>query len=257
MIHYRFMERKQITEKKTLSFKDVNELVKHNRFSVTKDTKYKVRCIDGRYTSENLNPLARPGADAGVLMELIATNHEYHLGLTDKNIQEIVLSTVGGVKHLYFHTDTHSDGSVFGCGHIKQAIQDPQAYQLKKEHMDSVIDFLQNSIKKGANNVILEGEHEEGAVLVVKGSEWSVAPQGKAFIYHQTLDDLRRKQMIQLMIPYIDKALHIDEEYLYGIMTQVADNQRMKTIGCLASGLPLYEVCFGKNDEYAIQNINI
>ncbi len=242
-------------EKHIFSLEEIEPLVAKNRFRITSDNRFKTRCIDGRYSGLDLPALATPGADAGLVMEIIAVNREYDLGLTHQSIEEIILSTVNGYDHFYLHTDTDHPTDMLGCGHINQVFGDPLAYQMDKSDVDYVKSFLVRAQRKGAKNTILEDGHKEGAVLILKGSEWSVAPEGKAFIYTQTLDDMRRKQVAHMMISYISEKLKIDEGYLYHILTQIADNQRMETVRRLASGLPIYEVDFEKNGKYTLKTI--
>lgn len=254
MIYYRSVKRKQETGKKILTFEDIDELVLQNRFPVTKKNRH-ARCIDGRYTSDTIGSLARPGADAGVMMELLAVNREYNIGLTHQLMEEIIVSVVKGYDNFYLHSDTHHKQDVLGCGHINEAHKDPSAYQLEKSDMDYMDSFLVDAQHKGAINVILEGEHNEGAVLIIRGEHWSVAPIGKTFVYHQALDDLRRKTLVDILLPYVDKSLKVSKEYLYDILTQVADNQRLETVRRLASQLPIYEVVFEKNGAYKVKSL--
>lgn len=237
------------------SLREIEKLVKKNRYKVNDDNKFKARCVDGRYVGDNLPPLARPGADAGSLMEMLVANDTLSLGLQNKVVADILLSIVGGYTHFHFHTDRYYPTKILGCGHIKEVLQDPEPYQLTEASAMFLQDFLQTVSDKGACITILEGDHREGAVLIIRGKDWSVASDNKLFVYHHTLDDERRKLIAHKMVLCIDPTLQVREEYLYNMLSQIADNQRMETVNRLAAGLPIYQASFEKNGEYEIEKI--
>jgi hypothetical protein len=147
-----------------------------------------------------------------------------------------------------------------GCGHFKQAAKDPSVYGLVEEEIKAINGFLKEAIKKGAKCEILPGEHLEGAVLLVKGDHWSVAPQlisnseiMEAFVYQKTLDNKRRKILVKHLLPYVKAPFSVDEEYLYQILSQVTDNQLLETVNRLAKDLPMYEVEFEGDGGFEIR----
>lgn len=223
----------------------------------------------GKTQGEKPEPLAKPGADIGDLMIVFAANREYGLEIKKEKIFKAVLETVGGFENFRFHTDDHNLNSkseilnsFLGCGHFKQAYQDSAAYSLSKEEIKAINKFLTEAKKKGAKGEVLQGEHLEGAVLIVKGDHWSIAPQLmlnneviEAFIYQKTLDDKRRRILAKHLLPYVKAPFSVDEEYLYQIMSQVADNQLLETVSRLAKDLPVYEVAFEEDGGFEIKQL--
>lgn len=242
-------------KKKTLSLSKIEKLVKKNRYKTNDDNKFKARCIDGRYIGNNLPPLARPGGDAGSLMEMLAINDTLSLGLKNAEVANRLVAIVGGYERFHFHTDMHHPTKIIGCGHIKEVLQNHTSYGLTIVSVTFLQDFLNTITEKGASITILNGDHTEGALLIVKGEDWSVEPDNKIFVYHKTLDDQRRKLIAHQMIQYIDPKLQVEEEYLYDMLSQISDNQRMETVKRLAEGLPIYEVVFEKNGKHEIEKI--
>jgi hypothetical protein len=119
--------------------------------------------------------------------------------------------------------------------------------------------------KKSINHVVLEGEHCESAIVVIKGNTHSVYPSfnpigednkvfpylTQVFVYHRTLDNERRKQIVQAMLPYV-KLPNITADYLYEVLSQVADDQLLEIVATLAPHLPLYEVEFESNGKFEV-----
>jgi len=278
-------------QKRKLTIEEVEELVRENRYPVNEKHWFLSRCIDGRYERkvqsskfkvQSLEPLAKPGADIGDLMIVFVANREYDLRIKPEKIFEALLKTVGSWKNLRFQTDEHSklkvkseklkvDYSEFlGCGHFKQATEDPSAYGLVEEEIKAINGFLTKAIKKEAKCEILQGEHLEGAVVMVKGEDWSIAPKLMAnnltikqfsnetievFIYQKTLDNKRRRILAKNLLPYVKTSFSVDEEYLYQILSQVSDNQLLETVNRLAKDLPAYEVEFEEGGEFEIKQL--
>jgi hypothetical protein len=264
-------------QKRKLIIEEVEELVLENRYPVDEETWFLSRCIDGRYQSTSeveeersdgktsevkLEPLAKPGADIGDLMMVFAANKEYGLEIESKNIFKAVLETVGGFENFRFHTDYHNQQSFLGCRHFKQGLNDPQAYGLAEDDIATISQFLSKIKKKGATGKVLEGEHLESAVLIIKGDSWSISPQLvfnreliEIFVYHKTLDNRRRRILSQHLLPHVKAVFPVDEEYLYQILSQVTDDQLLETVTRLAKDLPIYDVKFEKNGEFEIKNL--
>lgn len=285
--------------KRKLTFVEVEELVRENRYRVGERDWFLSRCIDGRYESKlkvksqkskiepQLEPLAKPGSDIGDLLTIFAARREYGLEIENEKIFKAVLKTVGGWKNFRFHTDNHSlnsnnqiskpkqtpisnyqfliSNSFLGCGHFKQASKEPEAYGLVSEEIEMINDFLKKAIKKGARCTILKGEHLEGAVFIVKSTSWSLLPQlikketeielTEIFIYQKTLDDRRRKILAKNLLSDVKAPFSFDEEYLYQILSQVADDQLLETINRLAKDLPVFEVVIDEEGMFEIKEL--
>ena len=198
----------------------IQEFVFNNKYRVNERTKFLSRCVDGRYptslefrgASEDLPPLALPGADAGQLSLIFATANIYGFEVDKEKSFKVVIDIVEGIENINFHSDHHGDPKIpaSGCGHIKQQNLDPEAYGLGNDQMDFIKTVLTKAKKKGAKETVLEGEHQEGAVLQINGS-YSVYPRhsldtegGKAqvqtFIFHSTLVNERNKLIAKKLI---------------------------------------------------------
>ena len=217
------------------------------------------RCIDGRYNnSESLPGLSIQGADAGELALIFATANICGFTLNMKQALKALVDTVGGVKNIRFHTDSHADKSAIlaGCGHIKQASLDLDSYNLMKEQMEFIKAAFVDMKKKGAAETVLQGDHEESAVVFIKG-KYSVLPrfklgredggrEGMIFTFHNTFVDARHhilaKKLIELKAFELEGGL--DEEYIYSVLFDACENHLMETAKRLATGLPIYEVQF-------------
>jgi hypothetical protein len=186
-------------------------------------------------------------------MEIVAANESFQLGLTDEAIEKIILATTGGYEDFHIHSDTHHEKSALGCGHIREAFRDPAPYELTDASIAFLKNFLQRFEKKGGKIILLDGEHKEGAVMVVKGSNWSIAPDGKMFVYHKTLDDERRRRIARLIVSHIPPGISAD--YIYDMLTTIADTQRMETVRRLAGDLPIYQAQFTKDGAYTVSRL--
>lgn len=159
---------------------------------------------------------------------------------------------------------------LLGCGHFKQAAKNPKAYGLTGEEIEKINKFLEKALKKGAECVTLKGEHEEGAVLVVKADDWSIAPKLvsenvtgeqfgsgaiEVFVYQKTLDDQRRRALAKNLLSLINPSIKFDQEYLYEILSQVSDNHLFETLQRLAKDLPTFEVKFERRGDFEVKKI--
>ena len=256
-----------------LSKERVFEIVSANRYQVDKKTRFLSRCIDGRYKnnlrSSDLPALAFPGADVGELALIFATGNTYGFKVDGEKALEVLAKVVGGLENFGLHTDYHGDKkiAVSGCGHWKQINLDPTAYKLETAQVKDIQKLIDQVKKNGANEVILEGEHLEGAVLIVRGS-WGILPRYKlqfegganevqTFVYHQSLVDERHRVLASTLLR--QKAVKLDEgcdeEYLYQVLSEIAENHLMETARRLAKGLPIYEVKFDEDGGFTLSEV--
>ncbi len=248
-----------------LSLEQVNELVRENRYKINPKTKFISRCIDGRYANdENLPSLAFPGADLGELALIMATGNSYGFDVDLDKALKSLIGVIGGDENFRLHTDSHADQNVpaGGCGHWKQINLDSKAYSLGGKE----IDLIKKNLNIG-KSIVLEGDHIEGAVLMVKGG-WGVYPQAhletnqgkrlvEVFVYHQSLVDERHRVLAKELIK--NKAVKFyngeDEDWLYNAFCEMSENHLMETARRLAKGLPIYEVIFEEDGDFKINNI--
>jgi len=254
---------------KALTLDEVRNLVATNSYEVTEKNKLLTRCIDGRYkNSPDLAPVGFPGGDIGQLAVIItaANNFGFEIDL-EKTFQSLI-EVIGGKKNFGLHTDSHGDPKKIasGCGHFKQINLDSKAYNLTKEQVDFIYKKVEEVKKAGANEVVLQGDHLEGAVLLVYGNNKSVMNQftvkGKTvqvFVFHQTLSDLGNRLLAKKLIA--DKALilppELDENYLFISLSEIAEIHLMETATRLAKGLPIYKVNFEDDGETEIKEMGV
>jgi hypothetical protein len=254
-------------QKTFLTPEQVEVFVNTNKYEINQSQWYLSRCIDGRYESEaGLEPLAKPGADIGDLMMMLAANTQYALNLTPEIMLDVLINTVGGKENFRIHTDCHNHHhedkkeKCLGCGHLKQATLDKDAYGLEKEDIDFIFEALHQLKSNGAKNNVLEGDHLEKAVIILKSQNYSIYPKIKketgnikCFVYSKTLDDKRRRLLAQNLLPHIKSDRDINEEYLYEILTTVSDQQLFETVSRLAPEHPIYNVEIDEEGEVVIK----
>lgn len=251
-----------------LSSEQIRKLAYQNRYKVNAKNALISRCIDGRYPNDSmLSALAFPGTDAGELALVFAAANHYGFEVDLKKTIESFLGVIGGVLNFQLHSDTHADPTIpaSGCGHIKQILLDPEAYFLEKKQVLQIQKELAVLKKNGAHETILEGDHKEGAVIQIKGN-YGISPgyvfedeMAQIFVYHTTLVNQRHRLLAKSLIEY--KAVTLfsgyDHEYLYDALSEVAEDHLFETAKRLAAGLPLYQIEFGENGDFDVEELGI
>ncbi len=267
-------------EKFILNKDQVFEIVSANRYRVEEGSRWLSRCIDGRYENNLANqrstlaPLAFPAGDIGELALLLATASSYGFTVDGEKAVKTLLEIVGGEKNFSMHSDNHGDPKMIasGCGHYKMIKSDPSAYQITDKEIGFIDRTLARLKKGGAKEIILEGDHLEAAVLMVscpladKKAIWAIAPRYnlqleegvkkvEVFVYHQTLVDERHRLLAEKLIK--NKAVELypgcDTDYLYQVLSEMAENHLMETAKRLAKGLPIYRVIFKEDGSFEIK----
>ncbi len=248
-----------------LTEKEVNDLVAENRYKVDPSKKFMSRCIDGRYKNEEgLAVQAFPGADVGELAMVLSASRSYGFEINREKVFSTLIEVLGGDANFSFHTDEHGDKSKLasGCGHYKQINLDPKAYKIEQEDIDFINEKLGYVSSKGSKEVVLEGDHVEGAILMVKGN-WGIYPRYEletdkgnkmveVFVYHQSLTDEKHRLLAEKLIKNkaVKFVLGEDSEYLYQVLSDVAENHLMETAKRLAPDLPIYNVQFDTDGSF-------
>ncbi len=260
-----------------LTKKQVIELVGENKYKVEEKTKILSRCIDGRYENKSqtlsskfqMPAMAVPGADPGELALVFATANNYGFPVDLQKTWESLVELVGGEKNLQFHTDSHAEQNTVlgGCGHVKQMGLDGKAYDVTSEQLTFIKDQFSKISNQGVKQTVLQGDHQEGAVLLLKGN-WGIYPQGKVetdlgerpvqvFIFHQSFADLRRAKLAELLVKNhaVELPDKCDAKYLGNALNEMGENHLMETAKRLAKGLPIYNVVFEENGEYNVEEL--
>lgn len=252
-----------------LSKEQMTDLILENTY--TAKNSVLSRCIDGRYqNSDDIAALAIPGADAGELGAIFALANTFGYTLDMQKALDALIEVVGGVKNIQFHTDSHAEaGKILGgCGHIKQMGVDFERYSLTEEQLDFIKKSFVSLKEQGAQEIVLQGDHREAALLFIKGT-YGVLPQftlGREdgnrkvhiFVFQRTLADIRHRLLAQKLID--TKAIQceggLDEETVFLALSETMEDHLMETTKRLAVGLPIFEVAFlGSAKEFKLEDL--
>jgi hypothetical protein len=223
------------------------------------------RCIDGRYIETENCPLAsKPGGDAGDLLAAFAALNILQIAVDPQIVLNAVLETVGGAANFQFHTDDHAGGvngpAGLGCGHLKQAQNDPVSYGVTQHQVDFIFQSLPKLIEQGAHQEILHGEHQEQAVLVTNSQTHGVVPQVtlgqrviSAFVYQQSLHAEHLDKLAKVMQTTLAaNGVTVEEPQLRQALDQALGKQISETLKRLAKGLPVYTVLIDSEGEVSV-----
>jgi len=147
-----------------------------------------------------------------------------------------------------------------GCGHLKLMLTRPEDYGVRPEVTLAFMRTFFRGLWNGApvDYVVLEGDHQEGAVVnIVVADEINpetmiptITPQvnGKQmFVNHPQAASFLRRELsvgIDALIP-----VKVDADEFFTAMGQLAQQQLGHTLQALAKGLPLFEVRFGSQSD--------
>lgn len=231
-----------LKEKKILNQAEAESLVRAGEYEVKEEPLS--CCVDGR--DHDHNAAAIPGADAGKIIEAVAALRDLQIpvdGALRGKLIDAVIQSVGGAERFRFHTDTHAEGTGRGCGHLRLASQNPADYHLSSDDMPAVFERLE-ALKGG--EVVLEGDHAEGAVIVLTDKSKGMLHEAlgtQAFVYHAAWDEERLARLADIIaeIPEVKESNKSSKE-IYEMLLSVASLQRNFTLGQLAKGLPMYQV---------------
>lgn len=152
---------------------EIEQFVKEN---LTKTDNSRIACIDGRYNPDQSEGAIRaPGGDFGIIMALAGALKDEGVFMDPEEIiigySQAKKKEFGENAKLDYHCDSHnhSDGEI-GCGHIANAsnFQNDGLYgSINSEDVRQL--FAAFTKHPDSNLTVLEGHHEEKAVLLVYG----------------------------------------------------------------------------------------
>ncbi|MEX1052239.1 MAG: hypothetical protein WEC80_00135 [Patescibacteria group bacterium] len=220
------------------------------------DNPYISRCIDGRYPDDDMLPaLAIPGADIGQIVMLFAAGNEARVEIDLDDAVGALIEVVGGVENIRIHTDTHKvqEGTAAGCGYFAKVKESPDAFGVTPEQVGQIEQKFTGLVSKGAQEIILLGDHEEEGVLIING-EKSVRPKGKFFIFHESLVKERNRLIVDVLFAEDSKNLHAILDQLEGTQDNkgVVEKQLSTIKQILASTKPVFNVSFKPNGTLAV-----
>ncbi len=260
------MDTTQLAQKEMMGTEQALEFVRGAKFRPTEVSQWQARCVDGRYNGEAASAArSMPGGDAGMLMVGIAAIRDLknesllprERVRVDKALKDLLKSH--GVKFA-MHTDDHheDDGHnpACGCGHCNNAFADPSSYGLGPRdtlHIQTKLSELDEDDK--AELTELEGQHDERAVIVVRGN-WGVLSKAhvqgeerQAFVLQQDFQDAALDEFAQRLAVKFD----LDEETVRQKVREVAAKQLLETLGRIAKGVPIFEVEIDDEGEVALR----
>lgn len=158
---------------KKVTREEIEKFVKENL--VTANDR-RVACGDGRYMPEQSEGAIRAfGADFGIIMAFSATLKDEGTFIDPKEIVErysrAKKSEFGQDAVFDYHCDSHShEAGQIGCGHIAKA-SDPKYDGLYGSINHEDVSKLFDAFTKHIDSqlTVLEGHHEEKAILLVHG----------------------------------------------------------------------------------------
>ncbi|HYF04552.1 MAG TPA: hypothetical protein VEA59_00100 [Patescibacteria group bacterium] len=236
-----------------MNISEAQAFVETNKFRVTDQNNY-ARCVDGRYMDEGMGAIAMPGADAELLVAAFATVQLLALPLSEEQVLQSVVKTVGGTRNFYFHTDDHAVSDAkemgMGCGHIKNSIVACGDYGITEVQARYIKYALIKLSSEGARQVVLHGNHEETAVIIVDSYSWSVKPKQtlesnqvrEAFVFHRTLSEKRSKELAGCLFAALGGSSTVSEGDVFLALINKMQKQLNETVSRLAKDLPVYHV---------------
>ena len=257
-----------IMEKKIMDLEQARIFVQNNIYKIDSANMLR-RCVDGRYDgTDSLPAIATPGGDAGYVMAGLAAVNSLGLSVNPELVIKATQQACGGVSKFQFHTDEHAEhdqaDTGMGCGHLKQARQDPESYGVTKEQMEFLFAELPRLIQDGAYQEILKGDHQEQMTLVIDSSNYSIKPNRvneageleEAFVYQMTLDKVGLEKLSAEFFDILAKQnITVEKDVLQKAIMDASDNQRAETLKRLSQGLPRYLVKITESGESTVSEL--
>jgi len=172
---------KKVSKEEVESFVNANIVPLERKEVDGQEVITKSACVDGRTEPENSKGRVRMfGGDAGILLSFAATLNEKEIDIENDSIITALVNTkkeiAGPDAKLCLHTDGHGekDGSI-GCGHANRMSSSREDFNGDGKYgltWNSAKDLFEKAWEKvEAEHVVLQGDHEELAVLLVHGGE--------------------------------------------------------------------------------------
>lgn len=145
------------------------------------------------------------------------------------------------------HTDNyHQKGIVAGCGHMKLAKNNPENYGVTGAQIDLIFNFLENLKQKGLKEIVLEGDHKESAVLIVKNKNIGILHQdenSQVFVFHESLYEEFLEKLARKLAEFEEfQSLKLNPFEIKNLLLKTGKKQFEVTLAQLAQGLPNYEI---------------
>jgi len=215
------------------------EVIAHLQENLVKTTNQSSICVDGGYRpDEAMGELARPGADLGISLALMA------LGFSAKDAFEAVYEYRAKNRQKYgWHTDNtegHGHGDICGCGHCNKASSRNQLYGLNEGQAKDLLAIVRNAQEKNPSRmrfIRLNREHQEQGILQVESTKVTVLPwdqkTGRQFFVYDHLRDV-----------FLLKEVASFAKVEVAKLVEVVGKHTVSTLGLLGTsqGAPIYSV---------------
>ncbi len=251
-----------------MNLDQVTQFVNQNKFLIT-PANLQSRCVDGR-SPENENPdripaIAKPGGDVGEVITTFGALNKLGQKLPEQEVLDSVVEAVGGLANFKFHTDIHAEeknaGTGLGCGHIRETVLDPYDYELTPEQTAFIKGILPDLLEKGAKQVVLTGDHEEEAVLVIDSKYFGVRPNGllgnervQVFSYQAPLHAEQLDKLSEILSKKLRATgQEVDEVLLRKTLDEVFKIQLDETLDRLAKDKPRFVVQIDEPGNVKVQ----
>ncbi|MCB9644696.1 MAG: rhodanese-like domain-containing protein [Myxococcales bacterium] len=157
-----------------------------------------------------------------------------------------------------------------GCGHLRLMMLHEEDYGIRRELIEAFLRTYHTSRWNWASDlefVVLGGAHNEGAVINVQINEDLqtftklplVSPScgglSQFFVNHPQVSDYMRHQTALFMLAQ-EKLLPLRSDHRDAFLEEIrrlSQVQMMNTLGYLAKGLPVYEVCFHAERTFTLE----
>lgn len=230
-------------------------------------------CVDSRHPKKDINEGPEnprtpvPGGDAGDVMTMMGTLQELHVPFeTATHAVESAVFQVLRPDQFYMHTDSHalpgehndahpSDCACPGCGHLRNATEDPFSYHMTREGMQWVNTFLLNMQTNGSQPEVLEGYHNELAALIVLDPSLGIKTDGKVFVYNKPWAMRVLDMYAHLLAEQSDlQALGLNEIQIKDTLLKTHTAQANETFDRLAvkKGIPVATVNTNQYDARSV-----
>lgn len=211
-------------------------------------------CGDGRFTPDQSNGYVRLfGGDEGILMVLRGAANKLGIEISNAELVARLGASLRDIRSkdapIGIHTDEHSlHEEKIGCGHVARAISGEAKHEnLTPEDVRALrVELPEEALE---NQEVLEGDHQEKAVLLVHGLDWSVNSQDAETGEMYFVVDVDRATDL------IDKV--VDGVGISGLTKEEArhqfESQMMATAKVLAHGKDIYGVNFDEDGNFTLK----
>ncbi|MCF6276541.1 MAG: hypothetical protein L3J07_01685 [Candidatus Magasanikbacteria bacterium] len=155
-----------------------------------------------------------------------------------------------------------------GCGHIKLMMKNPEEYGVRKELVQAVVRSFYELLWSGNDYlefVVLEGEHQEGAVVNILTVDTEINSESmipvvvpevdgeQMFVNHPQAANFMRTYEAQNISELVGFEVSVDDYKVE--VEKLGTRQLLTTVGHLAKGLPIFNVVFTDETNFTVKKV--